>query len=383
MKCALCGVETPLSTLAPLEINRCPSCGAPEFTPMRLKGYWLYQPLGGGGMGSVYKAFHPGSHRLFAVKILPREQAKDQDLVDSLLREGQAGAALGSHPNLVEIVDYGLDGDEYYMVSEFVEGERLDSLIEDVGRLNEGDTVCCALQIIQAELHVVARGYLYRDLKPQNLIIEPDGNVRLFDYGLCVPLEAASSPGGDGQDKLEGSPYFTPPERVVGAAEGEYSEIYSLGMLMYLMLCGNTYYKKSEVGVLLGKHVASARFASVGARLKHCDPRSVEILDKMIARNPNARYHTLEALEHDLEELALRLAPGAELRDYRLKPTGTSAMPKERANHAPLIAVVAAVAAALAAVSLAAYVLASDSALAEGLKELVAKLVAKLLNPFG
>lgn len=382
MRCALCGVETPLSQLTPLEINRCPACGAPEFTPMKLKGYWLFQPLGGGGMGSVYKALHPRDHRFFAVKVLPREQASDPDLVESLLREGQAGAALGLHPNIVGIADYGLAGDEYYMVSEFIEGVRLDNLIDDMGRLSESDALCCALQILRAESHIVGCGYLYRDLKPQNLLIEPNGRVRLFDYGLCVPLEEASNPGAN-QDKLEGSPYFTPPERVVGAAEGEYSEIYSLGMLMYLMLCGSTYYKKSEVGVLLGKHVASARFATVGARLKHCDPRTVEILDKMIARNPNARYHSLEALEQDMRELAQRLAPGAELNDYRLKLPEKLDEPKRKRSRLPLIALCAALATVATAALLVAYIFASDSPLAESLKDMAAKVLSKFLDPFG
>lgn len=299
LKCASCGGRVALSDVTPLELSPCPACGCPNFTPTLVGEYWLFKPLGGGGMGSVYMAVARQNQRFYAVKILPRKRKRDQFLIKALMDEAEIGVAIGQHPNVVAIVDYGLADDEYFMVSEFAQGERLDNLLEERGSLDEEDALACLGQLLEAEAHIVSRGFLFRDLKPQNVIIGADGNAKLFDYGLCQPLDVVRS-GACNQDSLEGSPYFIPPERVAGLGEGEYSEIYSLGMLVFYMLTGNYYYKKSEISKLVAKHLVSMRVASVEARLKHCSPETVALLDKMIARNPNARYHAFADMEKDL-----------------------------------------------------------------------------------
>ena len=128
----------------------------------------------------------------------------------------------------------------------------------------------------------------------------------LFDYGLCIPLDDAATCNNG--NTLEGSPFYLPPERVVGAPEGEYSEIYSLGMVMFHMLSGHTYYSRSafsadKVKSLLLKHVKSPRLSSVGVSLRNTSPEMINLLDRMLARFPNERYPDFLSLKMELERI--------------------------------------------------------------------------------
>ncbi|OGV40225.1 MAG: hypothetical protein A2X48_20730 [Lentisphaerae bacterium GWF2_49_21] len=269
--------------------------------PLRIRDYWLYEPLGGGGMGSVYKAISEKDDRMYAVKVLSRKEKYNQDLVKTILREGKIGSAVGKHKNIIDIIDYGLDGDEYFLITEFIAGERLDLMVESRKQIPEKEAVEFTLQLIDAEMHIIKAGYLFRDIKPENIIINKAGELKLIDYGLCVSLHDAANHENI-TDELNGSPFYIPPERIVGAPEGEYSEIYSLGMILFYMLAGRTYYSLAEVNDLVTKHLTSLRVLSVGSFLKHCNPKIVAIIDRMIARKPIKRYHDFATLKQDLEQ---------------------------------------------------------------------------------
>jgi len=302
ISCPGCSKVVYISDYKGLEISPCPACNTPLFIPFKIKNYWLYKPLGGGGMGSVYQALSEYATGEFAIKILPREQNTNQELINSITREGEIGIVLGKAPNIAEVVEYGCEDGEYFLASRFVEGTRLDIFISTASHLSERQALDIILQVIDAEIHIINCGFLYRDIKPENIIIvEETSLVKVFDFGLCMSLEQAANP--DENDALEGSPYYLPPERIVAAAEGEHSEIYSLGMLLFHMLSGTTYFSQAEIKDLLTKHVGSLRVASVSNRLTHCSPQLSTILDKMIKRDPNQRYHELVVLRKELEDL--------------------------------------------------------------------------------
>jgi serine/threonine-protein kinase len=302
--CLGCGERTPCGSAEPLAVVACRGCGAPTIRPLRIRNYWLYQPLGGGGMGSVYKAVQEGTGTKFAVKVLSRKGRSNPDFIRALRREGEAGLAIGRHPNVVAMVEVGQEGPEHFAVSEFAPRERLDQLIGRQGQLPEGTALEVCRQLVAAEVHICRQGYLFRDMKPENVMFAPEeGVVRLFDYGLCLPLATAAAPHAAG-DELEGSPFYLPPERIVGAPEGEYSEVYSLGMLLFYMLTGRTYYSQADLEKLVVKHVSSLRVSSVGNRLQHCSTAFTPLIDKMIARAPNQRYPNLASLQQALAEVA-------------------------------------------------------------------------------
>jgi serine/threonine protein kinase len=302
LSCPGCSTAIHIADYQGLEVTSCPQCDAPLFIPFKLKNYWLYKPLGGGGMGSVYQALSEDTSGEFAVKILPRGENTNPGFIDAITREGEIGIILGKAPNIAEVVESGCEDGEHFLASQFVEGTRLDVFISTASHLSERQALDIILQVIDAEIHIINCGFLYRDIKPENIIIvEETVSVKVFDFGLCLSLEQAANPNES--DALEGSPYYLPPERIVAAMEGEHSEIYSLGMLLFHMLAGTTYFSQSEIKDLLTKHVGALRVASVSNRLKHCSPGISVILDKMIKRNPNQRYHELTSLKKELEDL--------------------------------------------------------------------------------
>jgi eukaryotic-like serine/threonine-protein kinase len=305
--CTSCGEPIYIYDFPELALQPCGDCGCPNFIPLKVKNYWLFAPLGGGGMGSVYHAYYDQDEDVdLAVKILPRERKNDPYLTSSLLNEAQIGYSFGEHPHLNRVIDYGQSDDEYFAVFEYISGIRLDQIIESPVKRSEKQILLWALQLLAAEQQIFDCGYLFRDLKPQNIIIDGEGNVKLFDYGLAISIEDAL---GDGGDKIEGSPYYIPPERIVGSGEAQCSEIYSLGMVLFHTLAGKTYYSSDEIKNLVGKHVTSLRITNVSSKLpSQTDPEISTILSKMILRSPQERYQTYKEVAAELFKVYKELA---------------------------------------------------------------------------
>ena len=300
-ECDFCSTVHSLVGLTPLSIAKCPECGSPNFIPYLIKHYWLYKPLGGGGMGSVYKAiYHNNPDWEFAIKVLPREKKDDPHLIESLMDEAAIGKAFGKHPHLIAVADYGQYHDEYFAALEFCEGQRLDLVINNSKQLNQKYVLLWALQLLSAEQRIWDAGYLYRDMKPQNIMIDPDKNVRLYDYGLCIDKTKSYDAGSD---VVQGSPLYMPPERIVGMEENMSSEIYSIGMVMYHALARKTYYTASGAFELAKKHVTSLRTSRVSSKLPNFVSSHVaDILDKMLPRIPANRYQSFKEAAIDIKK---------------------------------------------------------------------------------
>jgi serine/threonine protein kinase len=285
-----------------LNIHPCTNCGKAVFYPRKIHEYVLYRELGQGGVGRVFKAAKLTGAARFAVKLargggLPATPTKHHPL----LREAEAGRALGVHPHLIEIIDFGICGGDVYLVSPFVEGTRLDQIIRMNVRFGERRSLEILRQLLDAELHIVGKGYLYRDIKPENILIEPSGGVRLLDYGLCIPQSQAISPPEIPPDEFEGSPYYIPPERIRGLPESEVSEIYSLGMLLFHMLNGKPYGASTSHEAILQEHLLPNR-DPVSTRLTTCSRETCAMIDRMIAADPAARHPSLDLLLKELSE---------------------------------------------------------------------------------
>lgn len=289
LPCPVCRKSMDLEGLQPLQMAECRRCGEISFVPLSLQGYWLVRPIGGGGMGSVYKAYRPEDpeHPL-AVKILARSDRDQPSRAHALLAEAGTAKALGGHPCLVKHVANGFADGECFLAMDFVEGEGLDRRIDHVGKLPEHEVLLIALYVLAAEQHIYRRGYLYRDLKPQNILLSSKGGAVLLDYGLCTPKDQAADPEAE---FITGSPYYLPPERLQGRGEDACSEIYSLGMVMYHALSGQTFFDADEVDSLARKHLADVRVA-VSSKLRRFHPGIVSVLTKMLRQEPEQRYQS-------------------------------------------------------------------------------------------
>lgn len=283
----------------------CLWCGTSNFVPFYLGRFWLYEPAGGGGVSSVYRAFEKNRFRLCAVKVLRRDKLDDSEGIEAYKREVSALASIGRHRHIVRLLAHGNTDNEYYCAMKFVEGQRLDEKIAQKGRIPELEAVRILSDLITAELHIYSKGFLYRDIKPENIMIQENGRPVLVDFGLCQPRGKVSVHVE--ADFVDGSAHYMPPERLQCDSEGPWSEIYSLGMLMYEMLTGDKFIKSSvSEEAITEKHVHGLRM-SVPSGLKNLHrPELVKIVEKMIRREAKERYQSFENLQRALYRIVPR-----------------------------------------------------------------------------
>ena len=229
-------------------------------------------------MGAVYKAFiqgHPDKRA--AVKILPRHHTNDPTLIANIENEIRIIRDLGVHPCIVSMIDAGFQNGEYFLATEFIEGERLEQRIGRLGRIPELELLAIALRLIQGITHIWNRGYLFRDMKPENIIIH-DRGAFLYDYGICQRIEDAYEDEGD---VVSGSPLYLPPERMDCEVEKAYSEIYSLGMVLYHCLKGKPFYDGKEAYFLARQHARTLHLPNMMKdKMKGCSSRVRRCTDK-------------------------------------------------------------------------------------------------------
>jgi serine/threonine protein kinase/Tfp pilus assembly protein PilF len=225
----------------------------------RLGPYEILSPLGAGGMGEVFKARDTRLEREVAVKVLPASLVKDAEALARFEREAKAVAAL-SHPNILAIHDFGMEGGTAYAVMELLEGETLRDKL-GAADLPQRKALDWALQIAQGLAAAHERGIVHRDLKPQNLFVTRDGLVKILDFGLAkvgretaVSGETGSSPTNSPTQPgtVLGTVGYMSPEQVRGAAADHRSDIFSFGAILYEMLAGErAFWRSSDVETMV------------------------------------------------------------------------------------------------------------------------------------
>ena len=222
----------------------------------------VYELIGRGGMGAVYKARQKELERLVALKILPPEIGRQESFAQRFAREAQAMARL-SHPNIVVIYEFGhrvstepaLAGDYYFFLMEYVDGLSLRQLLS-TGTVSPKEALAIVPQICDALQYAHDRGIVHRDIKPENILLNRQGQVKIADFGLAklvglpgttgvlpVAPETAPQPTGPGAcptlEAVMGTPDYMAPEQVACPSEVDHrADIYSLGVVFYQMLTG-------------------------------------------------------------------------------------------------------------------------------------------------
>ena len=213
--------------------------------------YRLESKLGSGGMSTVYLAQDEVLDRPVAVKLLHREISEEADQLERFRREARAAARL-SHPNLVSVIDAGEDEGRPYIVFEYVPGETLKQRIQASGPLPVDEAVAYAIEIGRGLIAAHGRKLVHRDVKPQNVLIDPDGRAKVTDFGIARSLE---SQGLTATGRVLGTTDYVSPEQAMGEDVDERSDVYSLGIVLYEMLVGDVPFQaETQVGVAM-KHV--------------------------------------------------------------------------------------------------------------------------------
>ncbi len=209
--------------------GRIDSGGIPSLEPgQRFGEFEIIQMLGKGGMGAVYKALQVSLRRFVAIKVLERSLAMDEEFVVRFHNEAVAAAAL-NHPNLVQVYAAGETGGLHWFAMEFVNGESLQGRLDRSGRIEAAEAVAIALHVTNALDHAWRKGrMIHRDIKPDNIFLSTEGEVKLGDLGLAKSCE-----GDEGMTMVGtsmGTPLYISPEQAEGRKEIDLrTDIYSLG----------------------------------------------------------------------------------------------------------------------------------------------------------
>ncbi|WP_258111494.1 Stk1 family PASTA domain-containing Ser/Thr kinase [Alicyclobacillus sp. SP_1] len=261
--------------------------------------YRIEEAIGGGGMAVVYRAVDELLGRTVAVKMLRPQFAGDEEFVSRFRQEAQAAAKL-SHPNIVNLYDVGMSGNEYFIVMEYVDGPTLKDLIKSKGALPVEEVVDISAQICEALAHAHEHRIIHRDIKPHNILLTKSGIVKVTDFGIARAVTGTTITDRQATSVL-GSVHYFSPEQARGGQTDVKSDIYSLGVVMYEMLTGELPFSgDSPVSVAL-KHL---REEFVEPRqIDRSIPQSIEnIVLRALAKSPSARYPDMESMLADLND---------------------------------------------------------------------------------
>jgi Tol biopolymer transport system component len=263
----------------------------------RLGRYEILGPLGAGGMGEVYRAKDTELERDVAVKVLPEKVSEDPTRLRRFEREVKSLASL-SHPNILEIHDFGRDGEIAYAVTELLEGE---TLRERLGRVTLGWRAAATMGACIADGLAAAheRGVVHRDLKPENLFLTPDGRMKILDFGLA---RVAESTGPEvktegleetvtTQGAVLGTAGYMSPEQVQGEPADHHSDIFSLGCVLYEMVAGQRAFD-GESGADTMAAILTEEPPDLPSVTAVAPPALEHIVRRCLAKSPEARFQS-------------------------------------------------------------------------------------------
>lgn len=257
--------------------------------------YRIKRRIGGGGMANVYLARDIILNRDVAIKVLRMEYANDPEFIERFDREAQAASSL-AHPNIVNIYDVGEEEHILYIVMEYVDGFTLKEYIMKHGPLAVEEALDIMKQLTGAIQHAHVNGIVHRDIKPQNVLIDHYGNVKVTDFGIAMALSATALTQ---TNSILGSVHYLSPEQARGGMATKKSDIYSLGIVLYELLSGQLPFSgHSPISIAL-QHLQDDT-PSV-RDLQPTIPQSVEnIVLKATTKDPFHRYRSVAEMEEAL-----------------------------------------------------------------------------------
>src|SRR5699024_7624896 len=255
--------------------------------------YRIKRRIGGGGMANVYLGYDLILERNVAIKVLRMEFVNDPEFVERFDREAQAATSL-SHPNIVSIYDVGEEDDILYIVMEYIDGLTLKEYVMQHGPLSVEIAVDIMEQLTSAIQHAHENGLIHRDIKPQNVLIDHHGTVKVTDFGIAIALSATALTQ---TNSVLGSVHYLSPEQARGGKATKKSDIYSLGIVFYELVTGQMPFSgQSPVSIAL-KHLQNDT-PSV-RQINPAIPQSVEnIILKATTKDPFNRYQSVAEMEH-------------------------------------------------------------------------------------
>ena len=255
---------------------------------MRYGRYQIIEELGKGAMGVVYKAHDPQIDRTIALKVLRQDRVISQEFVQRFLKEARAIGRL-SHPSMVTVYDAGQDQGTIFIAMELLTGKSLREMMR-MKRMGYQDIVRIGVQIAEALDYAHQKGIVHRDIKPSNIILDPDGRVKITDFGIAR-IEDPGSPHQTRAGEILGTPVYMSPEQVMGQPVDGRSDLYSLGVILYEMLTGEKPFQGENIAAIFNSIIQN----------KPAEPETTDspiaqalsaLIMKSINKDPVSRFQT-------------------------------------------------------------------------------------------
>src|SRR5215207_4274943 len=266
--------------------------------------YELGPVRGQGGMARVHQGLDRQLGRRVAIKVLAPPFDRDGEFVERFRREARAAAGL-SHPNIVAVFDSGSDDGTHFIVTELVEGETLAARLRRDGPMPPADAVAVAVDVARALAAAHARGLIHRDIKPGNVMLLPDGRVKVVDFGIA---RAAGSDTLTHTGVVLGSTAYLSPEQAGGQPVDERADLYSLGCVLYEMVTGHVPFSADTPIATMYRHVNED--APPPSTIAPVQPELAEVVLRCLEKDPQRRFASAAELEAAL--LAAPLAGGGD-----------------------------------------------------------------------
>ncbi len=270
-----------------------------------LAGYEVLEKIGSGGMGTVYRATQLSMGRDVALKVLYHKFSQDETFVKRFIREARSAGGL-NHPNIVRVYDVGHERGFYFMSMELVRGRSAHQLLCAERRIEPERALDIAIQTARALEHAQKNSIIHRDVKPENIILDEEGPVKLADLGLAKKIGASSDAGVTMEGQVMGTPQYMSPEQVVDSSSVDHrTDIYSLGATFYFLVTGEKPFEgKSAMEAMVAVIHEEIKFSR--EHLTYVPKQIVRVIEKMTAKDRDKRHQTATELIKELEHIRSR-----------------------------------------------------------------------------